>query len=107
MQIEENSLFRSFTKESGEQVTPSTFERSSINQNENLNQQLEPEVEEFDISYDVLSLTKMISGSSINQKENQKHVTDRFIPIRKSASSWTEKFNENPLGVKSKKTKRG
>lgn len=54
----------------------------------------EPEVEEFSINYEVLHLTKMMSGNSLNEKENEKHVTDRFIPIRRSNSNRVEKFGE-------------
>ena len=48
-----------------------------------------------------------MSGSSLNEKENDKHVTDRFIPIRRANSNRVEKFGEEISNEGEKKPKRG
>lgn len=49
----------------------------------------------------------MVSGSSLNEKENEKHVTDRFIPLRRANSNRVEKFGEEKVDEDEKKPKRG
>ena len=67
----------------------------------------EPQIGEFDLSYETLHLSKLMSGSSLNEKENDKHVTDRFIPIRRANSNRVEKFGEDISNEAEKKPKRG
>lgn len=44
----------------------------------------EPEnISEFEIEDEVNKLSKLMGHSSLDEKENDKHSTDRFIPLRK------------------------
>lgn len=52
-------------------------------------------------------MTRLMGGSSLNEKENDKHVTDRFIPIRRAHSNRVEKFGEEIGNESQKNPKRG
>lgn len=54
-----------------------------------------------------MHLSKMLSGSSLNEKENDKHVTDRFIPVRRTTSNRAEHFGEDSSNQMDRKPKRG
>lgn len=56
---------------------------------------------------DILCLNKMMSQHSLNDKENEKHVTDRFIPIRKTSSLRVGGFQDESIKANKTRVKRG
>ena len=45
-----------------------------------------PNISEFTLDAEASQLTQMIKHASIDDKENDKHTTDRFIPLRRGRS---------------------
>ena len=48
-----------------------------------------------------------MSQHSLNDKENEKHVTDRFIPIRKTSSLRVGGFQDESIKANKARVKRG
>lgn len=64
--------------------TPSTF--SPLTEKPSYEGPSSKAVSEFSLDAELLHLNKMMSGSSLDEKENDKHTTDRFIPLRKHSA---------------------
>ena len=50
-----------------------------------------PSVSEFSLEAEMAQVTKMMGNVNLEEKENIKHTTDRFIPLRKHSLS--ENYN--------------
>ena len=61
--------------------TPSTF--SPLSENCPNHSLFTHPVSEFSLEVEASQLTKMMGGIALEEKENEKHTTDRFIPLRK------------------------
>lgn len=105
MQIEEADIFRSASRADRCLATPSTSALSGSKEKDG--PLSEPEIGEFDLCYETLHLSKLMSVSSLNQKENEKHVTDRFIPLRRASSARVDNFGEEISNEMEKKPRRG
>ncbi len=61
--------------------TPSTFSTPSSPQfQESI---FTNSVSEFSLDVEISQLSKLMGGTSLDEKENEKHTTDRFIPLRR------------------------
>jgi hypothetical protein len=73
-----------FTPENLKYRTPSTYSSGSERFGPSLLHS--QTVSEFSFDSDINSLNKMMSHINLEEKENEKHCTDRFIPSRKHSN---------------------
>ena len=74
----------SYTPENLKYRTPSTYSSGSEHFGSSLLHS--QTVSEFSFESDLSSLSKMMSSINLEEKENEKHCTDRFIPSRKHSN---------------------
>jgi hypothetical protein len=70
--------------------TPSTL---SDHCTDTLHLDSDPLISEFKLDVEGSCLSKMMGQMSVEEKENEKHTTDRFIPLRKCVRANSDNFS--------------